>query len=193
MKLSREFVRGGETVAVPVESLEGDRYRVRVGENTYEYDARALADGGVRVQRIGDDTKGSVAYGAGSAQSYMLRVDGKTHELAAPQSRRGGGRGGGADGTGRAPMTGTVLDAADGHALGSRQLDPPCRAADVQQLIVPNDGCFVGQLEHVDSVATQRDHQAQRIGTGDPDSATGQRQAGANRSVEQRRQPAITA
>ena len=110
MKLSREFVRGGETVAVPVESLEGDRYRVRVGENTYEYDARALADGGVRVQRIGDDTKGSVAYGAGSAQSYMLRVDGKTHELAAPQSRRGGGRGGGADGTVRAPMTGTVLD-----------------------------------------------------------------------------------
>jgi acetyl-CoA/propionyl-CoA carboxylase biotin carboxyl carrier protein len=40
----------------------------------------------------------------------MLRVDGKTHELAAPQSRRGGGAGGGADGTVRAPMTGTVLD-----------------------------------------------------------------------------------
>jgi len=119
MKLSREFVRSGETVVVHVESLEGDRYRVRVGDNLYVYDARALADGGVRVQCLGDDTgntgntdntKGSVAYGAGSAQSYMLRVDGKTHELSAPQSRRGGGAGDGADGTVRAPMTGTVLD-----------------------------------------------------------------------------------
>jgi len=110
MKLSREFVRGGETVVVQVESLEGDCYRVRVGDKTYEYDARALADGGVRVQCQGDDTKASVAYGAGSGQSYMLRVDGQTHELAAPQSRRGRGGRGGVDGTVRAPMTGTVLD-----------------------------------------------------------------------------------
>jgi len=110
MKLSREFVRGGDTVAVVVESIEGDRYRVRVGDQTYEYDARALADGGVRVQRLGSEEQGTVAYGAGSTKSYMLRIDGKTHELAAPESRRGGGSGGGADGVVRAPMTGTVLE-----------------------------------------------------------------------------------
>ena len=109
MKLSREFVRDGETVAVQVESIDGNRFRVRVGDNSYEYDARALADAGVRIQKLGDDSKGSVAYGAGSQQSYMLRVDGKTHTLEAPASRRGGG-GGVSDGTVRAPMTGTVLE-----------------------------------------------------------------------------------
>lgn len=109
MKLSREFVRDGETVAVQVESLGGDQYRVRVGDQVYEYDARALADGGVRIQQSGSVRAGSVAYGAGSNQSYMVRVDGKTHALAAPASRRGGS-GGTADGTVRAPMTGTVLE-----------------------------------------------------------------------------------
>ena len=44
MKLSREFVRDGETVAVQVERVEGERYRVRVGEAVYEYVARALPD-----------------------------------------------------------------------------------------------------------------------------------------------------
>ena len=110
MKCSREFVRDGETVAVHLESLDGDRYRVRVGDKSYEYDARALADGGVRVQRLGGGDKGTVAYGAGSKQSYMVRVDGKTHTLEAPASRRSGGGGGVSDGTVRAPMTGTVLE-----------------------------------------------------------------------------------
>ena len=32
MKLSREFVRDGEAVAVQVERVEGDRFRVRVGD-----------------------------------------------------------------------------------------------------------------------------------------------------------------
>jgi acetyl-CoA/propionyl-CoA carboxylase biotin carboxyl carrier protein len=39
----------------------------------------------------------------------MVRVDGHTHTLPAPSVRRAGG-GAGADGTVRAPMTGTVLD-----------------------------------------------------------------------------------
>ena len=51
MKLSREFVRDGEAVSVQVERVEGDRFRVRVGERVYEYDARALPDGGVRLQQ----------------------------------------------------------------------------------------------------------------------------------------------
>ena len=105
MKLSREFVRDGETVAVQVESIDGNRFRVRVGDNSYEYDARALADGGVRIQKLGDDSKGSVAYGAGSQQSYMLRVDGETHTLEAPASRRGGGA---RTGPGRGPRGGAA-------------------------------------------------------------------------------------
>ena len=50
MKLSREFVRDGEAVSVQVERVEGDRFRVRVSERVYEYDARALPDGGVRCR-----------------------------------------------------------------------------------------------------------------------------------------------
>ena len=61
MKLSREFLRGDDVVAVTVEAIDGDRYRVRVGDQTYEYDARALADGGVRVQRLGDGANGAIA------------------------------------------------------------------------------------------------------------------------------------
>ncbi len=111
MKLSREFVRDGEPVAVQVERVEGDRFRVRVGDSVYDYDARALPDGGVRLQRLDEGGKGGVAYGAGSQQSYMVRVDGRTHALEAPQ-RRGGPGGAGGDGTVRAPMTGTVLEVA---------------------------------------------------------------------------------
>lgn len=110
MKISREFVRDGETVVVTVDYVDGDCYRVRVGDKSYEYDARALADGGVRIQRLGDGQKGSFAYGAGSQQSYMVRVDGMTHALKAPVSRRGSGGGGASDGTVRSPMTGTVLE-----------------------------------------------------------------------------------
>ena len=109
MKLSREFVRDGEVVSVQVERVEGDRFRVRVGEHVYEYDARAMPDGGVRLQQLGEGGKGGVAYGAGSPQSYMVRVDGRTHALEAPQ-RRGGAGGASGDGTVRAPMTGTVLE-----------------------------------------------------------------------------------
>ena len=108
MKLTREFVRDGENVAVTVERVEGDRYRVRVGENVYEYDARPLTDGGVRLQRVGDED-GSVAYGANGQQGYAVRLDGRTQTLEPKASRRAGG-GAGGDGSVRAPMTGTVLD-----------------------------------------------------------------------------------
>jgi biotin carboxyl carrier protein len=111
MKVTREFVRAGEAVTVQVEHVDGDRFRVRVGANVYEYDARALPDGGVRLQQVGDEAGASVAYGVGNQQSCMVRVDGRTHTLEAPQ-RRGGPGGGGGDGTVRAPMTGTVLEVA---------------------------------------------------------------------------------
>lgn len=110
MKLTREFVRDGETVKVLLERIEGDRYRVRVGDNSYEYDARPLSDGGVRLQQLGEGGRSGVAYGAGTQQKYMVRVDGHTHALEAPASRRGGAGGAGGDGSVRAPMTGTVLD-----------------------------------------------------------------------------------
>lgn len=109
MKVTREFVRGGEVVGVQVEHLEGDRFRVRIGDNVYEYDARALADGGVRMQRVGEDIVRE-AFAVGTQQRRMVRHDGRTFTLEAPASRRGGGGGGGADGVVRAPMTGTVLE-----------------------------------------------------------------------------------
>ncbi|MBL8755483.1 MAG: hypothetical protein JNK15_19440 [Planctomycetes bacterium] len=110
MKITREFVRDGKAVAVTAEFVEGDRWRVRVGDAVHEFHAKALGDGGLRLQEVGDDAaRACVAYGAPAAKAFMVRVDGRTHTLEAPAGKRGGG-GGGSDGVVRAPMTGTVLD-----------------------------------------------------------------------------------
>ncbi len=110
MKITREFVRDGKTVAVTAEHVEGDRWRVRVGDAVHEFFAKERSDGGLRLQQVGDDAaRACVAYGAPAAKAFMVRVDGHTHTLEAPASKRGGS-GGGADGTVRAPMTGTVLE-----------------------------------------------------------------------------------
>ena len=111
MKLQREFERDGESVAVQVEQLEGNRFRVRVGDNSYEYEASAMADGGVRVRKAVEGAVAESVYASGNAQASMVRVAGRTHSLQAPASRRGGAGGaGGGDGVVRAPMTGTVLE-----------------------------------------------------------------------------------
>lgn len=110
MKLSREYVRDGKTVAVTAEHLEGDRWTVRVGIASYEFRAVALGDGGIKLAPVGQEFERSfVAYGAPAGKEFMVRVNGRTHTLAAPAQKRGGGAGG-SDGTIRAPMTGTVLD-----------------------------------------------------------------------------------
>lgn len=106
MKARREFVRGGETVAVTAERLDGDRFRVRIGDRTLELRATALADGGVR---IAGEHGASTAYGATAGKQYMVRIDGRTHSLSVPTGRGRGG-GGASDGVIRAPMTGTVLE-----------------------------------------------------------------------------------
>jgi biotin carboxyl carrier protein len=109
MKVRREFVRDGETVVVSAEHIEGDRWRVRIGEVVREYHAQPLGDGGVRLAPVGEEFDRSfVAYGAPAGKEFMVRVNGRTHTLAAPAGKRGGGAG--SDGTIRAPMTGTVLD-----------------------------------------------------------------------------------
>ena len=111
MKLTREFVRDGKTIAVTAELLDGDRWRVRVGDAVHEYHAKSTADGGVRMQSASDaSARAFVAHGAPAAKAFMVRVDGYTHTLEAPAARRSGAGGGGNDGTVRAPMTGTVLD-----------------------------------------------------------------------------------
>ena len=110
MKITREFVRDGKTVAVTAEFVAGDRWRVRVGDAVHEYHASPLGDGGLRLQSVGEaGDRAFVAYGAPANKAFMVRVDGRTHTLEAPASRRGAGSSG-ADGTVRAPMTGTVLD-----------------------------------------------------------------------------------
>lgn len=109
MKVRREWVRDGKPVVVSAEHVEGDRWRVRIGEKDYEYRAQPLGDGGVRLAPVGEEFDRSfVAYGAAAGREFMVRVNGRTHTLAAPASKRSGG--GGSDGTIRAPMTGTVLD-----------------------------------------------------------------------------------
>ncbi|MFN7587412.1 MAG: biotin/lipoyl-containing protein [Planctomycetota bacterium] len=123
MKITREFVRDGKTVAVTAEFLEGDRWRVRIGDTVYEYEAKALGDGGVKLQSLGEGAdRAFVAYGASLAKGYMVRVDGRTWTLEAPAARRGGGAAGG-DGVVRAPMTGTVLEVAckPGDVVEARQ------------------------------------------------------------------------
>ena len=108
MKVRKEYVRGGETVAVTAERLDGDLYRVRVGDRTLELRAIATADGGVR---IGGEHGATTAYGAAAGKQFMVRVNGHTHALSAPAARGRGGAGA-SDGVIRAPMTGTVLDVA---------------------------------------------------------------------------------
>lgn len=111
MKTSREFVRDGKPVSVSAERIDGDRWRVRVGDKVYEFRAQALGDGGVRLAPVGEEFERSfVAYGAPAGKEFMVRVHGRTHTLASPAGRKGGAGGGAADGTVRAPMTGTVLD-----------------------------------------------------------------------------------
>jgi biotin carboxyl carrier protein len=109
MKLTREFVRDGRTVAVTAEPLAGDRWRVRIGDAVHEYVATPLGDGGLRLQPAGGGRRAFAAYGAPAAKAFMVRLDGRTHVLEAPVGRRAGGAGG-ADGVVRAPMTGTVLE-----------------------------------------------------------------------------------
>lgn len=101
-----DFVHGEVHSHVQVEHVAGDRYRVRVGANLLEATATPQPDGGLRLV-FGDEAAVS-AYGAPAGKGYQVRLGGHTTTLTVPQARRSGGHGG-ADGTVRAPMSGTVL------------------------------------------------------------------------------------
>lgn len=111
MKLRKEFTRDGEAVQVTAEHVDGDRWRVRVGDAVHEFSARPGPGGALLLSRLDDGaaaTATAIAFGAPAGKQFMVRVDGRTHTLA-PPSGRGAGAGGGGDGTLIAPMTGTVL------------------------------------------------------------------------------------
>lgn len=115
MSTRREYLRAGEVVPVAAQPLAGDHWRVRVGDRTYEFRVAALGDGGVRYVPVGPDAdavgKAGVAYGSPAGKGYQVRVAGRTFTLQSPAGRKGSG-GGGADGTVRAPMTGTIMKVA---------------------------------------------------------------------------------
>lgn len=101
-----EFAHGDVPAHVQVEHLSGDLYRVRVGDRIHEVTAMPQPDGGLRLQFGGEPAV--TAYGAVAGKGYQIRLAGRTTTLASPQARRSSGQGG-ADGTVRAPMSGTVL------------------------------------------------------------------------------------
>jgi len=124
MKLRRDYVRNGETVSITAELIEGNRWRVRVGERTLELTALPIGDCGLRlVREDGEDMRPHVAFGASAGKDFMIRFDGHTYTLS-PPAERGRGGGGAADGTVRAPMTGTVLDVscAEGDTVEADQV-----------------------------------------------------------------------
>jgi biotin carboxyl carrier protein len=104
---NRGFVRDDATIAMRVEALGDDRYRVHVGEHALEATALALPDGGIWLQFAGGAAR--VAYGAPTENGYHVRLAGRTWTLRSPDAQRRG-KAAGADGHVRAPMTGTVLE-----------------------------------------------------------------------------------
>lgn len=112
MSSKREFAHGDGTIAVRAEAVGGDHWRVRVGDRSHEFRVAALGDGGIRLVPVGGDAgPACVAYAVTKGKTTMVRVGGRTFTLHAPAAR-GGGSAGGADGSVRAPMTGTVLKVA---------------------------------------------------------------------------------
>ena len=108
MKVRREFVRDGETVSVTAERLDGDNWRIHIGDRVLDVVAQALGCGGVRIVPAGAEVQtAAIAYGAPAGKQFMVRINGQTHTLA-PPARRGRGGAGAGNGTITAPMTGTV-------------------------------------------------------------------------------------
>ena len=109
----RTYLRDGAPVEIAAERVGGDHWRVRVGSATHEFRVASLGNGGVRIVPVGVEAEPAcVAYGVPTGKSFMVRVSGRTYTLQEPETgprARGGQRGGGGDGTVRAPMTGTVL------------------------------------------------------------------------------------
>ena len=110
MRVRKEYMRNGEAVSVTAERLDGDNWRVRIGERVLELTAHALGDGGIRIVSANPATKGTaIAYGTPAGKHFMVRINGHTHTLTQPTGRGRGGAGSN-DGTILAPMSGTVLE-----------------------------------------------------------------------------------
>ena len=110
MTMRRTYLRDGEPVAVAAERVGGDHWRVRVGDETYEFRVASLGNGGVRIVPVGAEAEPAcVAFGVSTGKAFMVRVGGRTFTLQEPRPGRARGAVAAGDGLVRAPMTGTVL------------------------------------------------------------------------------------
>ncbi len=108
MTVQKEFeVAGGEKLSVAVESLGGERFRVRVGETTHEVTARRTPDGQLAFRLDGEPHRATVGRSSGADHGTMVRVGGRTWTVK-PWRGRGASASVGS-GVLEAPMTGTVL------------------------------------------------------------------------------------
>jgi acetyl-CoA/propionyl-CoA carboxylase biotin carboxyl carrier protein len=117
VSISKDFDHGGQRLRVQLSHIEGERYRVLVGDADHEVTARLLPDGRVRFQLDGSVFH-AVASCSGTGKAVSRRGDvhvslgEETWMLTggnARSSRAVGGHDVAGDGIIVAPMTGTVL------------------------------------------------------------------------------------
>lgn len=103
MSARKEFVRGAGTVVVTARHVRDALWSVRIGDEAREVEARRLADGRLRITI---DGRAFDADCAPCGDQLQVRVDGRTHLLAAAGARARAAEP--ASGVIEAPMTGTI-------------------------------------------------------------------------------------
>lgn len=106
--MEHEFLFDGNAHTVKVEK-QNDRYRMTVGENSYEVDASPLSEG---LFSMVIDGRSILVHTARDEQNRMVCIGGVPYSLAYPSddySADGGAGGGGGDGVIATPMPGKIV------------------------------------------------------------------------------------